>query len=216
VTNRSFPRHARALLLATAATVFAVAPLAAQEPPVTPITAPPVAADTLDQTFGPSPRGAFLRSLALPGWGQLYVGTPVRAGVYIGLQATSYAMLVQSIRRLEQIRDDEVVRAAPVRQAILREAQTDTALSRRIQDPFVLDDLIGADPDVASARALVRARTRHRQDWITYTIVFTMASAIDAYVSAHLSDFPGTITAEPRGAGGVSLQLSVPAGRVQR
>jgi len=200
-------------LLVGAASAFAPPPAAAQEPPVQPVVAPGVEADTVQVDEGPSPRGAFLRSLALPGWGQLYVGTPTRAAVFIGLQTTSYAMLTQSVRRLDAIRDDERLRVAPVRDSILVAAATDTALARRIEDPFTFDELIGQHPDVASARSLIRARTRHRQDWITYTLVFTMASAIDAFVAAHLANFPAAIDAEPRPDGGVSLRLTVPAGR---
>jgi hypothetical protein len=169
-------------------------------------------ADTADIAGGPSPRGAFVRSLVLPGWGQLYVGTPRRAAVFIGLQTTSYAMLAHSMRRLDDIRTDERRRVGVARDSILLLAEQDTALARRIEDTLEFDALVAADPAVASARDLERARRRHRQDWITYTIVFTMASAIDAYVSAHLSGFPGTITAEPR-PDGAAVRISVPAGR---
>jgi hypothetical protein len=201
------------LLALVACLGIAAAPALGQEPPTPPIAAPGVTADTVVVARIPSPRGAFLRSLAVPGWGQLHVGAPRRAAVFIGLQATSYAMLAQSIRRLDSIRQDEIMRMAPVRDSILVAARTDTALARRIEDPFVLDELIGTNPNVASARALVRARTQHRQDWIAYTIAFTMASAMDAYVAAHLANFPAAIEAEPRPGGGVSLQFSVPVGR---
>lgn len=183
--------------------------LAAQEP----VAAAP---DTAQVDVGPSPRGAFLRSLALPGWGQLYVGTPGRAAVFIALQSTSYAMLAHSIRRLDAIRTDERRRVGVARDSLFLAAEQDSALARLIEDPLELDALVSADPDVASARELIRARRRHRQDWVTYTIVFTMASAVDAYVSAHLATFPAGITTEPRADGGVSIQLSVPVGPRRR
>ena len=39
-----------------------------------------------DTAWSPSPTGAVLRSLAVPGWGQLYNDQPVKAGVVAGLE----------------------------------------------------------------------------------------------------------------------------------
>lgn len=59
------------------------------------LLAGPVQADTLSDSLAqsapivewtPSPTGAALRSLALPGWGQFYNDQPVKAGVIIGLE----------------------------------------------------------------------------------------------------------------------------------
>jgi hypothetical protein len=187
-------------------------PAAAQEPPDT--LPPRVQLDTVAlQRAEPSPRGAFLRSLVLPGWGQLYVGAPRRAAVFITLQGTSYAMLAHSIRRLDAARQGEVRNVAAARDSILRLAEIDTAIARIIEDPDAFDELIAADRLVENTRNLIVARRRHRQDWIAYTIAFTMASAIDAYVAAHLSGFPAAITTEPRPDGGLSLGISVPVGR---
>ncbi|MGH7555350.1 MAG: hypothetical protein ACREMQ_20295, partial [Longimicrobiales bacterium] len=58
-------------------------PAAAQDPVVVRDT---VAQDTLR---GPSPRGAFLRSLLIPGWGQASVGSYTRGGIFFAIQSTS-------------------------------------------------------------------------------------------------------------------------------
>jgi hypothetical protein len=56
--------------------------------------------------------------------------------------------------------------------------------------------------------------TNQRQDWITYTLVWTLASGVDAFVAAHLATFPGKVEAEPRSSGGgMQLKLSFPTGR---
>jgi hypothetical protein len=200
-------------LLRVALLLGLASPLAAQVRPDT-AAVDTIAADTVpSEPAGPSPAGAMVRSLLVPGWGQLYAGAPRRAAVFIGLQGTSYAMLAHSIRRLDQMKQEEPIRVATARDSILRLAEEDTALARQIEDPERFAELIAADPAVESARDLLRARRRHRQDWIAYTFAFTMASAIDAFVAAHLATFPAGISAEPRADGGVSLQLSVPVGR---
>ena len=41
---------------------------------------------------------------------------------------------------------------------------------------------------------------------------FTFAAGIDAYVAAHLKDFPGDITTTPEPDGGMSVRFSFPVG----
>ena len=70
---------ARILVLVILAGVFWAAPAAAESfPDARRLAASPAKASRSD----PSPRGAFLRSLLVPGWGQLAVGTPKRAAVF--------------------------------------------------------------------------------------------------------------------------------------
>lgn len=44
----------------------------------------------------PNPAGAFWRSLAVPGWGQVYNGRPVKAATYAGLVLVSAGMAVRN------------------------------------------------------------------------------------------------------------------------
>jgi hypothetical protein len=62
---------------------------------------------------------------------------------------------------------------------------------------------------------LIESRKEQRQDWIAYTIFFTLASGVDAFVAAHLADFPATITTRPAPAGGMHIQVGVPFPRRQ-
>ena len=50
-----------------------------------------VAGDSLsikNEVWSPSPSGAALRSFLLPGWGQAYVGSPLKAVIYGGIEQT--------------------------------------------------------------------------------------------------------------------------------
>jgi hypothetical protein len=43
---------------------------------------------TADRRFEPSPRGALIRSLAVPGWGQLYNRSPIKSVLFAAGQIT--------------------------------------------------------------------------------------------------------------------------------
>jgi hypothetical protein len=181
---------------------------AAQAPAVD--STPP--ADSAGSPRTVSPRGAFIRSLLVPGWGQSYAGSYLRGGVYFAAQTGSWYMLLKTMARLNEARSIERRRVAMVRQDLLDRAQEDTALQRRYSDPAALEEDVAGDPRVLSIRRLVSAREEQREDWIALTIFWTFASAADAYVNAHLADFPATIAAEPRPGGGFEFRVSVPAG----
>jgi hypothetical protein len=130
------------------------APLAAQEAEVLP-------ADTADRWEGPprSPRGAFVRSLVLPGWGQAWVGAPGRGAAYFAMEAGSLWMVHRSRRMLGFAREE---------QAVLRETGQ-IALDARTD--------------------LVRARESQVEDWTAIAVFLLFFSAADALVSAYLMDF---------------------------
>jgi hypothetical protein len=48
------------------------------------------------------------------------------------------------------------------------------------------------------------------QDWIAYTLFFTLASGVDAFVAAHLADFPADIETGRRPDGATELRISIP------
>lgn len=185
-------------------------PAAAQEPVLAPDTM--VIADTIPSGF-PSPRGAFFRALAVPGWGHVHVGEHTRGAVYFTLQSTSLFMLVKTLRRLDDVqdRDDRLTRLAT--DSLAAAIAADTALARTLEDPEAYEAALLGYPGLQNTRSLARARRQQRQDWITYTLFFTFAAAIDAYVTAHLKDFPADITAQPGNNGSLSVGVSVPVGR---
>jgi hypothetical protein len=181
-----FATRAAAVLLPLLAALAGAPAAAAQEPAPPPEPRPlevrgaPAAADTVPE--GISPRGAFLRSLVLPGWGQSELGSPARGGIYFALEAGSLWMLYKSDRRLrEALRQQEIARETGV---------------------------LGPDARLP----LVRDRQNQREDWLTLSIFWLFFAGADAFVEAHLRDFDVQVGAAPRPDGGVELRATIPLG----
>jgi hypothetical protein len=201
-------------LLFLLALLLPAAPASGQVPVLPQDTLPP--ADTIPSE-APSPRAAFIRAMVVPGWGHFAVGEYRRGVVYAALQVTSWAMLAKSIQRLDTARDAETALTQPARDSVLAELSravmsADTARARQLVSLPGFEAALATYPGLQDARNLALSRRRHRQDWIVYTTVFTFAAAIDAYVTAHLRDFPQEISAGPSGDGGVLLVVRLPAG----
>jgi len=180
-----------------------------------------VPTDTLPADTVPSentaPRNAFIKSLLVPGLGHFSIGSEKRGLFYLALQGSSYYMLVKTLGTLADAKDREshfVGIAADSVEAVMAAGfhwrpWANPAI-RSLEDPDLFDAALGGHPDVARARKLVNARKQQRQDWITYTIFFTFISAVDAYVAAHLKEFPADVTAVPAADGGLSLRVDLP------
>lgn len=219
--NRALPFALSVLAIVMAAVT---APVSAQDPrppadtlpalDTVIVAAPPVTdtlavADTIPRE-GRRPLGAFFRAMAVPGWGHASIGEYRRGAVYFALQATSWAMLGKTIHKLNDVKDRERRLVALGQDSLAALIAADTALARELEDPLVYEAALLGYPGIADSRALIVSRKRHRQDWIVYTVFFTFAAAIDAYVTAHLSDFPAEVTAVQATDGGVALGLRVP------
>jgi hypothetical protein len=193
------------LLHASAATaLLAIGALLAAAP------APAVAqellpGDTAEVVDGVTPRGAFLRSLLVPGWGHVVTGAPRRGAVYAGLAAGSWFMVGKTLHRYGEARDILASFRLEARDSLHLLALQDTAWERRIQDPDTLAARIAADPRVTDATGLLGARRQQREDWVTWLAFLTLANALDAYVSAHLADSPARVSASARRDGGVNV-----------
>lgn len=175
------------LLLVSAQTGFAQDTLAVRDS---------AAADTV-QRFRPGT--ALLRSLIIPGWGQFSVGAYKRGVLFAALQGSSYYMLAKTRSSLNRAEDRLDARTNALRDSLIATDDT-VGLEVKLDTAQVLE----------SSRALVDSRERQMQDWITYTIFFTLASGVDAFVAAHLADFPVRIEPEAQTNGSVHLKLSVP------
>jgi hypothetical protein len=214
--------------LSAAAIVMAAltAPVSAQDPrppadtlpaldtvivAASPVTDTLAVTDTIPRE-GRRPLGAFLRAMAVPGWGHASIGEYRRGAVYFALQASSWAMLGKTIHKLNDVKDRESRLVTLGRDSLDALIAADTAIARELEDPIAYEAALLEYPGIADARALVVSRKRHRQDWIVYTVVFTFAAAIDAYVTAHLADFPADVTAVRATEGGVAVGLRVPLG----
>lgn len=160
---------------------------------------------------GISPGKAFLRSVLVPGWGQLSVGAEKRAAVFVALQSASYYMLVKTIKKLADAQDRQNQFRSVFSDTLRARMQRDTALNRRLSSADSFRVAVEADSSVISTGSLVNSRRQQRQDWIAYTLFLTLASGVDAFVAAHLADFPAVITARPATPrGGMEIEVAVP------
>jgi hypothetical protein len=178
------------------------------------VIVPPAGADTIpaqDTLLVHSPRSVFIKSVLLPGWGQAELGANTRGAIFFGLQTTSVFMLIKTIGKIERARSIEVGALRIATDSLRVVMAGDSALSRRLADPLAFSDALSESQRVRDVRAVIDSRQRHRQDWITYLLFFTMLSGVDAYVGAHLQDFPADFEARA-GDGGVQLRVSVPIG----
>lgn len=151
--------------------------------PAVDTTAAVVAAPPSMDTTAISPRGAFLRSLILPGWGQAYVGAPGRGAIYFAMESGTLWMALRSRQQL---------RAARVQQGWLRESGE---LKETAESP------------------LVESRARQVEDWTTVSIFLLFLAGADAYVAAQLADFTEHLGVRPTLQGGLGLEARIPTGR---
>lgn len=228
-----------ALALAVAGLVLGPAHGAAQEPipppdttvqDTAPAPAPPDSARsvvrrpvqdsaTADSVPPPRPGNAFLRSVLLPGWGQATYDAYFRGGVYYAGWAGAWFMNIKNAAKLGEARELRAVRQRQVVDSLQVVAATDTMIAAILADTAraaELAEIIAADSAVNELRKLVDSRKQQRQDWIALTIFWTLASGIDAFVTAHLSDFPATVGITPEPGGGASLRVEVPFPRRRR
>lgn len=182
---------------------------------VTPGADPTVVDAAADSVRAPmSPRGAFIRSLVIPGWGQVAFDAHVRASIYFTGWVGNWYMNIRNYRRLGDVRDEYEIRREEIRDSLV--AELPDSLQDEGVDEFELDQAVRQDTASGGGnelRKLVRAREQQREDWIAWSIFWLLASGIDAYVTAHLSDFPAAIEVRPNRDRSVSIRLEVPLPR---
>jgi hypothetical protein len=167
-------------------------------------------ASPIDSVQGISPRGAFIRSGIIPGWGHSKVGAHGRGAFYFLVESISAFMLVKTQGQLGLARDK-------------REMWESVAIARLqaqgsdIVDPLDLEAEISEDPDyeslwghVADLRGLEEARSGQREDWMALGLFFLFLGGADAYVSAHLAEFPGAVEIDATPTGGMEVGFSIP------
>lgn len=186
------------------------APATAQNPVLESDTMP--VADTIPREF-PSPRAAFLRAVIVPGWGHVYTDEYTRGAVYFALQSTSWFMLVKTLRKLNDVENLDERLTALAADSLEAAMAADPELADQLQDPNAYETALLTYPGLQNARSLARARRQQRQDWIAYTLFFTFAAGVDAYVTAHLKDFPVDIVTEPGFDGRLNVGVQIPVGR---
>jgi hypothetical protein len=160
-----------------------------------------------------APRTALFRSLLIPGWGQASVGAYKRGGIFFAAQTASWYMLLKTLGRLGDAQEIEKRRVAFVSDTLRARMAIDTVLANQLQDPARFQARVDGAATVVDIRKLIDSRKQQRQDWVTYTLFFTFASGVDAYIAAQLADFPATIEARPTTTGGMQVHFNVPLQR---
>jgi len=169
----------------------------------------PTVTGTADSTAGsvsaagrslPSPAGAFLRGATIPGWGHAASGSLTRGAFYFGFEAAAGWMLLKTMRRLGSARQ----------QLSLWEERVTERLARSgVTEPDEIDAELGRDDEVLRLRSIVDAREDQREDWFAVALFTLLMSGVDAFVSAHLQNFPDPLTVES-GDGSVEVAIRLP------
>ncbi|WP_412063420.1 DUF5683 domain-containing protein [Rubrivirga sp. IMCC45206] len=175
-----------ALLLATAA------PLAAQplDSLATRLDTPTLA----DTVAGPTARGAVLRALALPGFGQVYVGQRAKAPFAFAFVAGAAVYFVTRQRQYLRYRRASVVAGCLVDDGSADDDADRIALCAAAgadyQDEYDAVNEGLATPATFIAIRSVRETARGQRDVGALVVLAAYAlQALDAYVAAELSDF---------------------------
>lgn len=153
--------------MALAALMLSVAPARAQDstvarpaPDSAQLPAPELA------VHKPSATGNMLKSLVVPGWGQLSLGRELTALVFIAGEAGTLTMVIKSQKDLNRARD-------------------------------------------AADSVLIDQYSKKREDWLVYMGINHVLSALEAYVSAKLWDFPGDLDLQVT-PGGIGAAARIP------
>ena len=152
---------------------------------------------------GITPTGAFLRSVVLPGWGHAAIGSHRRGAFYMAAQGGTGWMLLRIRARLS---------SATKRLDLVESDATARLTLAGITDPTALSDSLAVQEDVREARGLVESRRQQREDWIALGIFLVLLGGADAFVSAHLKDFPAEPVFNANENGRVELGIRVPVG----
>ena len=132
------------------------------------------------------------------------IGSYGRGGFYFVTETTTAFMITRTLRRIsiaEEARD-------------LKEARTREALIAAGVPADSLDLRLTANAEVRHTRNLVEARKSQLQDWAAMGVFLLFIGAADAFVSAHLRDFPAPVGIEASAtpAGATALGIRVPVG----
>ena len=139
------------------------------------------ALETQESPERPSPGGAFVRSLVVPGWGQMAAGARERGTFYFTIESLGLWMILKTSKTLGSARDILAMRRLEAEERLIVEGSV---------DPGDLLAAIDADPAVASAFDLEQLRAQQREDWVAFSVFFLLLGGADAFVAAHLADFP--------------------------
>ena len=141
----------------------------------------------LPTTASVSPGGAFLRAVLVPGWGHVSIGANARAGAYFAIESAVAYGIIRTRRRISEARS-----RANFREILLRENLS----TQGITDPTQIENALESDATLADLKNLRESRGEQQEDLVAFGLFLLFLSGADAFVSAHLKDFPDPIAIE--------------------
>jgi len=158
------------------------------------------APDSLVAPSEVSPSGAFLRAVLLPGWGHASIGSYTRGGFYFAAEVTTGWGLLRTHVRLSEALDRIAFREDVIRAEL-------AALG--VEDADEIQAALEGDEVLEDLSDLVASREDQQEDWAALGIFLLFLAGADAFVSAHLADFPVPIDLNATPLPGGRLELSV-------
>ena len=119
--------------------------------------------------------------MVVPGWGQAAAGSPGRGAFYFTVQSVTMWMILKTNKLLGSASDILDMRRLDASERLMADP---------LVDPVDLAAAIEADLPVLSALELEEIRRQQREDWIAFAVFFLLLGGADAFVTAHLADFP--------------------------
>ena len=176
-------RHRASILVLAAALLGAVhaSALAAQQPLAGASQDSAQAVQDAQGPARPSAGGAFVRSMLIPGWGQAVAGSPGRGAFYFTLESMGVWMILKTNQTLGSAGDILAMRRFDASERLAADPMIDSA---------ALAAAIDADVEVLRAPELKEIRRQQREEWIDFSVFFLLLGGADAFVAAHLADFP--------------------------
>ena len=170
-------------------------------------TSPPANEEAVSTDEAPvgriSPRGAFIRSALIPGWGHAKVGAMFGGLSISRAEAASALMIYKTHTRIGRTR-----RMLSQREAVV----TARLEAGGMTDPDEIEAALAEDPEIEDLRSLEETRSGQREDWIALGLFMMLIGGVDGYVSAHLADFPAAVVLEPTPGGGMEISFSLSVG----
>ena len=144
-----------------------------------------------------TPRGAFLRSLLVPGWGQAKLDRGTAGAVFVLTETLAAVMIVKSKRQLDRAKD-------------ARGDSLFVGYELAGDGTPILDDggnpVLIFEPNPLVGR--IRSRRQQLEDWIAILAFNHLFAGADAFVAGHLGDIPRRLSMRPT-VDGVELSASI-------
>ena len=102
----------------------------------------------------------------------------------------AFYFAVQSVTMWMILKTTKTVGSASDILAMRRVDATERLMADPLVDPVDLPTLLEADLGVVDALQLQEIRRQQREDWIAFAVFFLLLGGADAFVTAHLADFP--------------------------